>query len=77
MDLRDHDSVISLVNRMAEEDRIPDIVINNAAANFLCPSEKLSYNGWNTIMDIVLKGTVDLTLEMGKKMIEMNRKELS
>jgi len=73
MDLRDHNSVLNLVNRMADENRIPDIVINNAAANFLCPSEKLSYNGWNTIMDIVLKGTVDLTLEMGKKMIEMNK----
>lgn len=74
MDLRDHESVLNLVNRMADENRIPDIVINNAAANFLCPSEKLSYNGWNTIMDIVLKGTVDLTLEMGKKMIEMNKR---
>lgn len=74
MDLRDHNSVLNLVNRMADENRIPDIVINNAAANFLCPSEKLSYNGWNTIMDIVLKGTVDLTLEMGKKMIEMNKR---
>ena len=74
MDLRDHNSVVNLVNKMTDENRIPDIVINNAAANFLCPSERLSYNGWNTIMDIVLKGTLDLTLEIGKKMIEMDKR---
>lgn len=74
MDLRDHNSVVNLVNKMTDENRIPDIVINNAAANFLCPSERLTYNGWNTIMDIVLKGTLDLTLEIGKKMIEMDKR---
>ena len=47
----------------------PDIIINNAAGNFLCQSEKLTYNGWNSIIDTVLKGTVDMTLEFGKNMI--------
>ncbi|MFN0164939.1 MAG: SDR family oxidoreductase [Bryobacteraceae bacterium] len=34
-----------------------DILINNAAGNFLCPAEKLSYNGWRSVVDIVLNGT--------------------
>lgn len=34
-----------------------DIVINNAAGNFLCPAERLSYNGFGTVLDIDTKGT--------------------
>jgi NAD(P)-dependent dehydrogenase (short-subunit alcohol dehydrogenase family) len=30
-----------------------DILINNAAGNFLCRAEKLSYNGWRAVVDIV------------------------
>src|SRR6266403_5822645 len=33
-----------------------DILVNNAAGNFLCRAEKLSYNGWRTVVDIVLNG---------------------
>ena len=54
LDIRDHDSVSSFVTGLAS---VPDIVINNAAGNFVCPSKDLSYNGWNSILDIVLKGT--------------------
>ena len=35
---------------------VPDIIINNAAGNFVMLSKDLSYNGWNSILDIVLKG---------------------
>ncbi len=34
-----------------------DILINNAAGNFLCKAEKLSYNGWRSVVDIVLNGS--------------------
>ena len=67
LNLREHDSITNMVNNMEE---LPDIVINNAAGNFICRSEDLSYNGWNSILDIVLKGTVDMTLQLGKRMIE-------
>jgi 2,4-dienoyl-CoA reductase [(3E)-enoyl-CoA-producing], mitochondrial len=66
LNLKDHDSITEFVSNV---DKVPDIVINNAAGNFICRSEDLSYNGWNSIIDIVLKGTVDMTLQMGKKMI--------
>jgi len=67
LDIRNHNSVSEFVNTL---EYIPDIVINNAAGNFMCPSKDLTYNGWNSIIDIVLKGTIDLTLQIGKKMIE-------
>ena len=66
LDIRDHDSVSSFVSGL---EYVPDIVINNAAGNFVCPSKDLSYNGWNSILDIVLKGTMDLTLQLGQRMI--------
>ena len=67
VDLKDHHSVTTMVNNL---DKTPNIVINNAAGNFICRSKDLSYNGWNSILDIVLKGSVDLTLQIGKRMIE-------
>lgn len=66
LDIRDHDSVSSFVSGL---EHVPDIVINNAAGNFVCPSKDLSYNGWNSVVDIVLKGTMDLTLQLGQRMI--------
>ena len=70
LNLRNHDSITELVEGL---EILPDIVINNAAGNFICRSEDLTYNGWNSILEIVLKGTVDMTLQIGKKMIENNK----
>lgn len=44
-------------------------LINNAAGNFICPTERLSYNAFNTVVDIVLKGTYNCTLCFGKQWI--------
>ncbi|MEZ6072031.1 MAG: SDR family oxidoreductase [Pirellulales bacterium] len=46
-----------------------DAVVNNAAGNFICPTERLSYNAFDTIVDIVLKGTYNTTLAFGKRWI--------
>lgn len=46
-----------------------DVVVNNAAGNFISPTERLSANAFNTILDIVLKGTSQLTLTAGKDWI--------
>ncbi len=73
VDVRENPSILRLVNQMVTQDQFPDIVINNAAGNFICRSEDLSYNGWNSILDIVLKGTLNMTLEFGKKMIELEK----
>ena len=74
LDVRDHNGVINLVESLSKDELFPDIIVNNSAGNFICESKNLSYNGWNSIIDIVLKGTFDITLEFGKKMIE-NEKE--
>jgi NAD(P)-dependent dehydrogenase (short-subunit alcohol dehydrogenase family) len=47
-----------------------DVVLNNAAGNFISPTERLSGNAFNTVLDIVLKGTSNVTLTAGKYWIK-------
>jgi NAD(P)-dependent dehydrogenase (short-subunit alcohol dehydrogenase family) len=47
-----------------------DILVNNAAGNFISPTERLSSRAFGVIIDIVLKGTVNCTLEFGKHWID-------
>lgn len=50
------------------------VVLNNAAGNFISPTERLSTNAFNTVLDIVLKGTSQVTLTAGKDWIS-NKQE--
>jgi NAD(P)-dependent dehydrogenase (short-subunit alcohol dehydrogenase family) len=45
-------------------------LLNNAAGNFISPTERLSANAFGTIIDIVLKGTANCTLTFGKHWIK-------
>lgn len=49
------------------------MVVNNAAGNFISPTERLSANAFKTIVDIVLNGTAFLTLDAGKRMIQQKK----
>jgi len=55
-DIRVPEQVEALMKRAHEAYGSIDILVNNAAGNFLCRAEKLSYNGWRTVVDIVLNG---------------------
>tara|TARA_B100001989_G_C24532521_1_gene462443 strand:+ start:632 stop:1459 length:828 start_codon:yes stop_codon:yes gene_type:complete len=63
LDIKDIDNVKKFYS---EIDFVPDILINNAAANFMCPSLKLTPNGYKSIIDTVLYGSLNMTLEFGK-----------
>ena len=58
-DVRDSNSINSIADQLQKDNKLPQIIINNAAGNFICPTENLTNNGWNTIVDIVLKGTMN------------------
>src|SRR5690554_6308092 len=47
-----------------------DAVVNNAAGNFISPTERLSAHAFNTVVDIVLKGTSNMMLTFGKQWIK-------
>jgi NAD(P)-dependent dehydrogenase (short-subunit alcohol dehydrogenase family) len=48
-------------------------VLNNAAGNFISPTERLSHRAFDIIVDIVLKGTYYTTLAAGKNWINKNQ----
>ena len=67
-DVRDPDQVESMVEQTVNELDSIDILLNNAAGNFISPTEKLSPNAFKTVIDIVLNGTFHCTQAAGKIM---------
>ncbi len=70
MDVRQPEQVADAVNAAIDCFGKIDILINNAAGNFFCPTEKLSPNGWRAVVGIVLDGTFFCSREVGLHMIE-------
>ena len=70
MDVRKVDEVAAAVDKSIAEFGLPDLVINNAAGNFISPTERLSSNAFATIIGIVLQGTANVTLDVGKRLIK-------
>lgn len=68
-DVRQPESVEALLAAAYERFGAVHGVVNNAAGNFICPTERLSYNAFNTVVDIVLKGSYNCTLAFGKRWI--------
>lgn len=71
--VRDPASVEAAVDQLVKDVGLPDVVINNAAGNFISPSEKLSPNAWKTITEIVLNGNAYVTLDIGKRLIKAEK----
>ncbi|HEU5139137.1 MAG TPA: 2,4-dienoyl-CoA reductase [Bacillales bacterium] len=69
MDVRDLDGVGRMVEETKKRFGGIDILVNNAAGNFICPAEDLSENGWKAVIDICLNGTWNCTQAVGKEMI--------
>jgi len=69
-DVRHYDQVEAMVEASVNEFGTVDVLLNNAAGNFISPTERLSANAFDTIIDIVLKGTKNCTLAFGKHWID-------
>ena len=70
-DVRDPEQVENMAKRAIGLFKKIDILINNAAGNFISPTENLSSNAFKTIVDIVLNGTFHCTQSFGKHMRKM------
>ncbi len=68
-DVRQSDQVEAMFAAVHERFGQIHALVNNAAGNFVCPTERLSYNAFNSVVDIVLKGTYNCTLAIGKRWI--------
>ncbi|MET0759434.1 MAG: SDR family oxidoreductase [Flavobacterium sp.] len=69
-DVRHYDQVENMLAEVLKAYGKVDVLLNNAAGNFISPTERLSANAFDTIIDIVLKGSKNCTLAFGKHWID-------
>jgi NAD(P)-dependent dehydrogenase (short-subunit alcohol dehydrogenase family) len=69
VDVRNPEQVDEMVTRAVRHFGHIDILVNNAAGNFLCRAEDLSPNGWNAVIGIVLNGSFYCSRAVGRHMI--------
>ncbi|MEQ8337331.1 MAG: SDR family oxidoreductase [Cyclobacteriaceae bacterium] len=69
-DVREYDQVEQVIGQSKKQFGQVDVLLNNAAGNFISPTERLSHRAFDTVVDIVLKGSYNFTLAIGKSWIE-------
>ena len=69
-DVRDHKDVKNVIDKSLEKFGKIDCLLNNAAGNFISPTERLTPKAFDVVVDIVLKGTYNFSLLLGKHWIE-------
>lgn len=69
-DVRHYDQVEAMLQEVLKTFGRVDVLLNNAAGNFISPTERLSANAFDTVIDIVLKGSKNCTLAFGKHWID-------
>ncbi|MBK6732005.1 MAG: SDR family oxidoreductase [Bacteroidetes bacterium] len=65
-DVRNYDEVENMLQQSIAHFGKVDVLVNNAAGNFISPTERLSNRAFDTVVDIVLKGSYNCTLALGK-----------
>lgn len=68
-DVRDFAQVERLVATVEQRFGAPNVLVNNAAGNFLAATEELSPNAFDAVVQTVLHGTFHATLAAGRRMI--------
>ncbi|MBA3945025.1 MAG: SDR family oxidoreductase [Herpetosiphonaceae bacterium] len=68
-DVRDPAAVETMLDGISAHYGRIDALLNNAAGNFISPTERLSHRAVDTVLNIVLHGTFYCTLALGKRWI--------
>mgnify|MGYP003575608221 FL=1 len=76
-DVRHYDEVENMLKAVLNAYGKVDVLLNNAAGNFISPTERLSANAFDTVIDIVLKGSKNCTLAFGKHWIDTKQQNTS
>lgn len=74
-DVRHYNEVENLLEQALKQFGQVDILINNAAGNFISPTERLSHRAFNIIIDIVLKGSFNCSHVFGKHWIDTKQEK--
>jgi NAD(P)-dependent dehydrogenase (short-subunit alcohol dehydrogenase family) len=69
-DVRNYAEVEKMLEAALQKFGSVDVLVNGAAGNFISPTERLSSRAFDTIVDIVLKGSYNCTLVLGKHWIQ-------
>jgi NAD(P)-dependent dehydrogenase (short-subunit alcohol dehydrogenase family) len=69
-DIRKYNEVENVIQEAQSKFGQIHAVLNNAAGNFISPTERLSHRAFDIVVDIVLRGTYYVTLAVGKNWIE-------
>jgi NAD(P)-dependent dehydrogenase (short-subunit alcohol dehydrogenase family) len=72
-DIREPEQIAAAFDAAEAEFGLPDVLVNNAAANFPVPAEDMSPNAWRTVVDITLNGTYMCSREFGRRHIAARR----
>lgn len=72
-DVRKYDEVERVIEGAIGEFGNIHGLLNNAAGNFISPTERLSHRAFDVVVDIVLRGSYNFTLAVGKKWIADNQ----
>ena len=73
-DVREPEAIQACMETVVKQAGGLDILVNNAAGNFICPTEDLTANGFDAIVRIVLHGTFHCTQSAGKYWKEQRRR---
>jgi NAD(P)-dependent dehydrogenase (short-subunit alcohol dehydrogenase family) len=68
-DVRNLEAVESMIDAIWKQSPL-DILVNNAAGNFIARSEELSPGAWTSVIGIVLMGTLNCTLACGRRWLK-------
>lgn len=69
-DIRDADQVAAAFDAAEAAYGLPDVLVNNAAANFPVAADAMSPNAWRTVVDITLNGTFFCAREFGRRHLD-------
>jgi NAD(P)-dependent dehydrogenase (short-subunit alcohol dehydrogenase family) len=71
-DVRDLEAVERMIDSIWKDGPL-DILVNNAAGNFIARTEELSPRAWESVIGIVLMGTLHCTMACGRRWLKMER----
>ncbi len=69
-DVSDYRQVEKMLEEILNRFGQVDALVNNAAGNFISPTERLSHKAFDIIVNIVLRGSYNCTLAFGKHWID-------
>lgn len=72
-DVRDKEAVGATAQTVVDRFGPLDVLVNNAAGNFVVPFSMMSENAWQAVIDIVLQGTFNTTRAFGRAMIDAGK----